>query len=73
VTPRFARTGVSVCGEPLVTSGNELLSCELDRLKPAHVLFVYVFDKPYAGYAPWSFEVPASVSIALVLPLPTVT
>lgn len=73
VTPRFARTGVSVCGEPLATFGNELLSCTLDRLKPAHVLFLYAFDLPYVGYAPWHFEVPAPAALGLVLPIPTRT
>lgn len=72
VTPRFFRAGLSVAGEPLVTSGNELLRCELDHLKPAHVLFIYAFDKPYTGYAPWSFEVPTPVTLPLVLPIPTV-
>lgn len=72
VTPRFARTGISVCGEPLCTSGNELLRCELDHLKPAHVLFLYAFDKPYVGYSPWSLEVPPPVELELVLPFPTV-
>lgn len=71
VTPRFARTGLSVAGEPLVTAGNDLLSCTLDRIKPAHVLFLYVFDLPYVGYAPWSLEVPEPAPIALVLPIPT--
>ena len=73
VTPRFARCGVSVCGEPLVTFGNELLSCTLDAIKPAHVLFLYAFDLPYSGYAPWSLEVPAPVVLALLLPIPTRT
>lgn len=73
ITPRFARTGISVCGEPLVTSGNELLRCELDHLKPAHCLFLYVFDKPYTGYAPWNFEIPAALELRLVLPIPTVS
>lgn len=73
VTPRFARCGVSVCGEPLVTSGNELLSCTLDAIKPAHVLFLYAFDLPYSGYAPWSLEVPGPVALSLVLPIPTRT
>ena len=73
VTPRFARCGVSVCGEPLVTFGNELLSCTLDAIKPAHVLFLYAFDLPYSGYAPWSLEVTAPVALALLLPIPTRT
>lgn len=72
VTPRFFRTGVSVCGEPLCTSGNELLRCELDHLKPAHVLFLYAFDKPYTGYAPWSLEVPPPVELVLELPFPLI-
>lgn len=71
VTPRFARAGESVAGEPLVTFGNELLSCTLDNLKPAHVLFLYIFDKPYAGYAPWNFAAPTPVQLGLVLPIPT--
>lgn len=72
-TPRFARTGVSVCGEPLVTSGNDLLECTLDEIKPAHVLFLYLYDKPYTGYAPWNLETPPATPVALVLPIPSRT
>jgi uncharacterized protein YmfQ (DUF2313 family) len=72
-TPRFARTGESVCGEPLTSFGNELLSCTLEHVKPAHTHFLYVFDKPYVGYSPWSLEVPEPVALPLVLPVPTRT
>ena len=71
VTPQFARCGESVCGEALVTFGNELLECTLDAIKPAHTLLLYVYDRPYVGYAPWSLEVPAPVALPLVLPIPT--
>lgn len=73
VTPRFARAGESVAGEPLVSFGNELLRCTLDEIKPAHVLFLYVFDLPYLGYAPWNLHVPDPVPLPLVLPIPTRT
>lgn len=73
VTPRFARAGITVAGEPLVTFGNGLLECTLDSIKPAHGFFLYVYDKPYTGYAPWSFAIPSSLPIRLVLPIPTRT
>lgn len=71
VTPRFARAGLSVAGESLVTFGNGLLECTLDSIKPAHCLFLYQYDKPYAGYAPWNFAVPAAARVALALPIPS--
>ena len=73
ITPRFARAGLSVAGEPLVTHGNGVLECTLDAIKPAHVHFLYAYDKPYAGYAPWNSAVPSTVPIPLVLPIPTRT
>lgn len=73
ITPRFARAGLSVAGEPLVTFGNDLLECTLDRLKPAHTLFLYVYDKPYVGYAPWNSSAPAPLAVRLLLPIPTRT
>lgn len=70
-TPRFARTGLSVCGEPLCSGQNELLSCTLDRLKPAHVVFLYAFDKPYTGFAPWSVLGPDPVRLTAKVMDPT--
>lgn len=70
ITPRFARAGISVAGEPLVTFGNGLLECTLDSIKPAHCFFLYVYDKPYTGYAPWNFAVPSSVALVVALPIP---
>lgn len=72
-TPRFARAGVTVAGEPLVSFGNHLLECTLDAIKPAHTLALYFYDKPYEGYAPWSLEVPETLELALVLPIPSRT
>jgi uncharacterized protein YmfQ (DUF2313 family) len=71
VTPRFARAGLTVAGEPLVTFGNELLECTLDAIKPAHCLFLYVYDAPYVGYAPWNSAAPAPVALALQVPIPS--
>lgn len=71
-TPRFARADLCAAGEPIVSAGNGLLECTLDRLKPAHVLFVYAFDKLYVGYAPWSLEAPPTLRVSLVLPSPKV-
>lgn len=69
-TPRFFRADLSCADEPLVAFGNDALVCALDAIKPAHVLFLYVFDKPYVGYAPWSTLFPAPVRLALSLPFP---
>jgi uncharacterized protein YmfQ (DUF2313 family) len=67
-TPRFARTGLSVCGEPLCSFGNEPLVCALERVKPAHVVLVFSFDKPYVGYSPWNVILPDAVELDVALP-----
>jgi uncharacterized protein YmfQ (DUF2313 family) len=72
-TPRFFRTGTSVVGEPLTSFGNDALVCTLDKIKPAHVLFLYRFDKAYAGYAPWHILFPSPVALPLSVPPPTRT
>jgi len=69
-TPRFFTADLSVADEPLVVFGNEALTCALDLIRPAHVLFLYVFDKPYVGYAPWSLLVPAPAALGLACPNP---
>lgn len=69
-TPRFARTGLSVCGEPLCSFGNDLLECGLERVKPAHVLLLFVYDRPYIGYSPWNFIAPGPVALRLVVATP---
>lgn len=71
ITPRFFRAGLSVAGEPLVTFGNHLLECTLDTIKPAHVVFLYFYDKPYVGYSPWNSAAPAPLALILRLPIPT--
>lgn len=69
VTPRFARAGETVAGEPLVDFGNDLLECVLDNVKPAHVFFSYVYDLPYsAGYAPWNLIVPDPLDASVEVP-----
>jgi uncharacterized protein YmfQ (DUF2313 family) len=70
ISPVFFRTGLSVTGEPLSTGGNERLVCELDRIRPAHVLFIFLFDKPYAGYSPWNIIGPGPTVVGLVVPIP---
>lgn len=70
VSPVFFRTGLSTAGEPLSTGGNDRLTCELDRIKPAHVLFLYSFDKPYTGYSPWHLIGPSPAVVRLVSPIP---
>lgn len=70
VTPIFFRTGLSSAGEPLTTGGNERLICELDRIRPAHVLFLYAFDKPYTGYSPWNIIGPTPATVGLLAPIP---
>lgn len=70
-TPIFARAGVSSAGDPIATGGNDRLACELDRIRPAHVLFLYSFDKPYSGFAPWNIVAPSPVAVPLVLPIPS--
>lgn len=69
VTPVFFTAGLSTAGEPLSTGGNERLTCELDRIKPAHVLFLYEFDLPYEGYAPWNILGPEPAALPLSLPI----
>lgn len=69
-TPLFARAGLASAGDPIATGSNQVLVCELDRLRPAHVLFVYSFDKPYTGFAPWNIVGPAPVVVPLVVPIP---
>lgn len=70
VTPVYFRTGLSQVGDPLVTGNNHRLECELDRVKPAHVLFLYSYDKPFSGYSPWHIIGPVPVPLELVVPIP---
>lgn len=70
ISPIFFRAGLSSAGEPLATSSSERLTCELDRIKPAHVFFLYQFDKPYTGYSPWHLIGPSPVVVRLVVPIP---
>ena len=74
VSPIFFRAGLSSAGDPLTTGGNSnaRLQCELDRIRPAHMLFLYAFDKPYTGYSPWNVIGPSPVTVGLGLPHPTI-
>lgn len=73
VSPIFFRVGLSTVGEPLTTANNDRLECELDRIKPAHVLFLYAYDRPYSGFSPWSVLGPAPAEIRLAVPVPRIT
>ena len=64
-TPRFARASSSTTQEPLTTFGNTLLTCAFNRDKPAHTFVVYVFDKKWTGYAPWTTIYPNPVVLDL--------
>lgn len=72
VTARYARAGETVAGEPLVDFGNALLECALDEASPAHVVFLYVYDRPGSGYAPWNLLGPGTLDAAAEAPIPSV-
>lgn len=40
----YFRTGVSNAGEPLATWGNDVLECEMNRIKPAHTTLVFSYS-----------------------------
>lgn len=52
-SPSFFRAGESASGEELVATGNELLECVLASSVNAHNAVLFVYDKPYGGWAPW--------------------
>lgn len=43
-TVSYFRTGVSSAGEPLATWGNDVLECEMNRIKPAHTTLVFSYS-----------------------------
>ncbi len=40
----FFRTGVSAVGEPLATWGNAVLECEMNAIKPAHMILLFEYS-----------------------------
>ncbi|MEO0649375.1 MAG: putative phage tail protein [Planctomycetota bacterium] len=53
--PQFFQAGSSAAGDSLQVSGNELLECTIDDLKPAHTVALYVYDaEPEVAWAPWT-------------------
>lgn len=43
-TINYFRAGIGRAGEPLATWGNNVLQCELNRLKPAHTNLVFSYS-----------------------------
>lgn len=70
-TPTFFRAGVFAAGEPIVTFGNDPLTCAFEKAKPAHTKVLFVFDRPLAGsWAPWETLYPDPVALTLSVPQP---
>ena len=67
-TAFFFRAGESVAGDPLMTFGNEALTCTLERVMPAHTKVLFAFDKKFDGYAPWETIVPAPAVLRIAAP-----
>lgn len=73
-TPVFFRTGRSSCGDPLVSWSPALLECTLGRLKPAHTVVRFQYDRTFQGYAPWGLQIESQpVSLKLLATLGTIT
>lgn len=45
-TVTYARSGLSVAGEPLASWGNAVLQCEMARISPAHTVLLFQYVVP---------------------------
>lgn len=53
-TGQFFDSESGAAGEPLVSTGNELLECHFSQAAPAHTVVLFEYDQPWVGYAPWT-------------------
>lgn len=72
-TPAFFSASRSAAGEPLVSSSNARLECELELEKPAHTIVIFTTDAAYSGWAPWNTLRGPSVDLALEAPAVRIT
>jgi uncharacterized protein YmfQ (DUF2313 family) len=43
-TVKYFRTGISAAGESLASWGNDVLECEMNRIKPAHTTLIFSYS-----------------------------